>query len=571
MAITILAVDDEPDLEFLLRQRLRKRIQAGEFEFLFANNGLEALEQLESHPDVAVVLADINMPRMDGLELLNQMTERYPLVRTIIISAYGDMKNIRAAMNRGAYDFLLKPIDFTDLEITLNRTIEHVQAIMADIAKREAVENKLLQLKKAVENMQLGVTVIDLNGKIRYTNPAEARMHGYTQEELLGKDIGIFAPPDLRQPMTLDQIKRWKGLIRESINMRSDGSRFPVWLMSEIVKDANDEPTAIVTSCEDITERKRAEAELARHREHLEELVRERTSELTSANEHLQQEIAERRKIEQELRATYEDIKILNDRLQAELALARTIQYSLLPPSEPGWSELDVVCYSIPAYEVGGDFYTYYAFHHDSSAHGSAFPEGRYALAVGDVSGKGMPAALLMAVSLASFQETIGQGLTPVDLLTHLDETIKPYNQTTLQNCAMLYVEICPANEAHSCVAHIVNAGCITPIVRRAQGDFEWIDVIGMPLGVGWGTSSGYQETRVTLQQGDMLILTSDGVVEAKNPDDEILGFERFEQAVMSGPQSNAADMLAHLQSHVTTFMGKAELHDDLTIVVVRV
>jgi serine phosphatase RsbU (regulator of sigma subunit) len=182
-----------------------------------------------------------------------------------------------------------------------------------------------------------------------------------------------------------------------------------------------------------------------------------------------------------------------------------------------------------------------------------------------------MPAALLMAVSLASFQETIGQGLTPVDLLTHLDETIQPYNQTTLQNCAMLYVEICPPNETHSGVARVVNAGCITPIVRRANGDTEWVDAIGMPLGVGWGASSGYQEVKVSLNKGDMLVLSSDGVIEAKNPADELLGFERFEQAVMSGPHSNAADMLAHLQSHVTTFMGDAELHDDLTIVVVRV
>jgi sigma-B regulation protein RsbU (phosphoserine phosphatase) len=102
------------------------------------------------------------------------------------------------------------------------------------------------------------------------------------------------------------------------------------------------------------------------------------------------------------------------------------------------------------------------------------------------------------------------------------------------------------------------------------DGDIEWVDAIGMPLGVGWGISNGYQEVTVTLNAGDMLILTSDGFVEAKNPDDELFGFERFEEAVISGPCSSAADMLAHLQSCITTFMEQAELHDDLSIVIVK-
>jgi PAS domain S-box-containing protein len=260
----ILVVEDEPDLEFLINRKFRDKIRAGELQFLFAQNGLEALEKLQTNPDIYVVLSDIKMPQMDGLTLLIELNERYPLLHTIIISAYGDMKNIRTAMNRGIYDFLTKPIDFDDLELTLNKTIRHVHQVIHNMTEHRKAEEQLLRLKKAVETMQLGVTITDLEGKIIYTNPAEARIHGYQVEELLGKDVGILAPSELRNPMPLEQIEQWKGLKRESVNIRKDGSTFPVWLMSEIVKNAEGQPTAIVTSCEDITERKRAEMALIR-------------------------------------------------------------------------------------------------------------------------------------------------------------------------------------------------------------------------------------------------------------------------------------------------------------------
>ena len=118
----ILVVDDEPDLELLISQRFRKRIRANELDFAFAANGAEALEKLRADGQTEVVLTDINMPVMDGLTLLTRLHENHPMLRSVIVSAYGDMANIRTALNRGAYDFLTKPIDFQDLEITLDRT-----------------------------------------------------------------------------------------------------------------------------------------------------------------------------------------------------------------------------------------------------------------------------------------------------------------------------------------------------------------------------------------------------------------------------------------------------------------
>ena len=129
MTATILVVDDEPDLEALVLQKFRRQIRDGAVAFMFAHDGIEALQSIEDHPHVDMVVSDINMPRMDGLSLLQKLQEAEDKKSTIIVSAYGDMSNIRTAMNRGAFDFLTKPIDFGDLEVTIDKTIRHVEMI----------------------------------------------------------------------------------------------------------------------------------------------------------------------------------------------------------------------------------------------------------------------------------------------------------------------------------------------------------------------------------------------------------------------------------------------------------
>ena len=133
----ILVVDDEPDLEPLILQRMRRNIRSGKYTFVFARNGIEALEKLEEHEDIDMVLSDINMPRMDGLTLLEQIPKVDPNIRSVIISAYGDMKNIRTAMNRGAFDFVTKPLDFKDLRHTIERTLKHLMEWREALASRD--------------------------------------------------------------------------------------------------------------------------------------------------------------------------------------------------------------------------------------------------------------------------------------------------------------------------------------------------------------------------------------------------------------------------------------------------
>lgn len=128
--IKILSVDDEQDLEILMNQKFRSKIRKKVYEFHFAHNGLEALSKMVEHPDIDIILCDINMPEMDGLTLLTKINElKNPSLKTIMVSAHGDMDNIRAAMNGGAFDFATKPIDFSDLEATIEKAISQIQFI----------------------------------------------------------------------------------------------------------------------------------------------------------------------------------------------------------------------------------------------------------------------------------------------------------------------------------------------------------------------------------------------------------------------------------------------------------
>jgi adenylate cyclase len=140
----ILVADDEIDLETLIKQKFRRQIRESKYEFIFALNGKEALSKLNEHPDVEVLLSDINMPEMDGLSLLTKLNDVSPLVKAVMVSAYGDMENIRTAMNRGAFDFVCKPVNFEDLELTIEKTLDHVKQLKKTL--QAIKENNILKM-----------------------------------------------------------------------------------------------------------------------------------------------------------------------------------------------------------------------------------------------------------------------------------------------------------------------------------------------------------------------------------------------------------------------------------------
>ena len=161
----ILVVDDEADLEALIKQKFRQKIREQHYEFVFAINGVKALEQLEAHHDVDVVLSDINMPEMDGLTLLSKINDQNTLLKAVIVSAYGDMENIRTAMNRGAFDFVTKPVNFEDLELTMEKTLKHVRQLRETM--QAIKENNILK-------MYVDETVLNFMGSREYESSLTA-------------------------------------------------------------------------------------------------------------------------------------------------------------------------------------------------------------------------------------------------------------------------------------------------------------------------------------------------------------------------------------------------------------
>src|SRR5271155_3864146 len=172
MSVRILVVDDEPDFEDLILQKFRHQIRDGAVNFLFAHDGVEALSALKTKGSIDLVVTDINMPRMDGLTLLQKLQESEEKVSTIIVSAYGDMANIRIAMNRGAFDFVTKPIDFVDLEATVAKTIRHIELLRDARQRQAAAERAYASLSRyfspnLAQRLASETDVIDLDGQRR--------------------------------------------------------------------------------------------------------------------------------------------------------------------------------------------------------------------------------------------------------------------------------------------------------------------------------------------------------------------------------------------------------------------
>ena len=213
----ILVADDEVDLETLIKQKFRKQIRDQKYEFVFAMNGNDAMAKLQEHPDVSMVLSDINMPEMDGLTLLGLLNESSPLLKTIMVSAYGDMDNIRAAMNRGAFDFVCKPVNFDDLEVTIEKTSRHIlqvketlQAIKENNILRMYVDEAVLKfmgtqqfedLLMVNETVECTVAFIDICGFTSITEKAPAD----TVVKMLNKYFDVMVKEIIAQKGHVDK------------------------------------------------------------------------------------------------------------------------------------------------------------------------------------------------------------------------------------------------------------------------------------------------------------------------------------------------------------------------------
>jgi len=378
-AIKILVVDDETDMEPMIRQKFRRHIREKTFDFEFAFNGVEALKKILEFPEIGIILSDINMPEMDGLTLLSRLKEmQNPGLKTVIISAYGDMDNIRTAMNRGAYDFITKPVNFEDLEVTINKTLAEI------------------------------------------------------------------------------------------VSIRS-------WL-----------------------------------REH---------DQLVS--------------------------------IQHDLNISREIQQAILPkvfPPFPGEPNFDIYASMIAANEVGGDFYDFFLI-----------DKHRLGFVVGDVSGKGISAAIFMAVSRTLLRATGLKGDSVSECMQYVN------NLLCRESVSSMFVTVFYGIlNTQTGEVEYVNAGHNPPYLLSAN-DISKVEMTnGLALGV--MEDFNFQSKKLKMENGDQLLLYTDGVVEAFNVEDKAYGEENFEIFLNNNRNFPVEKIIKNLMAEVNEFAGEAPQSDDITL-----
>ncbi|MDM8520204.1 SpoIIE family protein phosphatase [Anaerolineales bacterium HSG6] len=381
-----------------------------------------------------------------------------------------------------------------------------------EIVERKSLESHLHKLSNALEQTTDNVVITDREGKIEYVNLAFSKVTSYTLEEVVGQTLHIINSdqhsPEFYQNM-MSQLTEGHVFNGELVNRDKHGTLYQEERTITPIRDQAGQITHFVSVGRDISQRKQAEQE-----------------------------------------------RLKLSTLQRELAIAQQIQESLLPNPRPAWHTPQVVCYSQPARTVGGDFYCYYQFENQAG----------YAFAVGDVSGKGVSSALLMALCQAQLDASFQHHFSAADRLVFLDELITPYTKSRRQNCAMCYVEL-----TSSLQLSIINAGGLPPYIKYQNGTVTQPEAWGFALGQGLGSHHGYEVIHLDLQSGDMLVLCSDGVLEATNEAHELLGFERLEAMIADGPITSAKAMLDYLVDRAYQFTGVAEQQDDITIVVVKI
>lgn len=255
----ILVVDDERDVETLIMQRFRRAVRAGELEFLFAHDGQEALATLRARPDIDMVLSDINMPGMDGLTLLDHLPQVNADIRAVMVSAYGDLGNVRAAMNRGAFDFIIKPIDFSDLEATIHKTLEACRAVrrlrdaLQETRTAEAASRaQAARLRRVLDGSPIGVSIITETGELLYCNQRCTDLFGVPAETMQQR-----CSPTLFRHVRERLPDRAPGAVPPSDEihyLREDGRT--VWMAMSVDRTNYENQPVFIVWLYDITERK---------------------------------------------------------------------------------------------------------------------------------------------------------------------------------------------------------------------------------------------------------------------------------------------------------------------------
>jgi PAS domain S-box-containing protein len=385
-----------------------------------------------------------------------------------------------------------------------------------------------------VLNSPVAIAIMDLGENVVSWNPAAEKLFGYTQAQAVGRSIDdlLAGTPEMRAEV-LDYTRRVAGDNRVAAvtrRSRKDGTLVDVELLAVPVNVGGNH-VGTYAMYHDITELKRIEGEVRQLNKELERRVAERTEQLKSAMAKQQEVAQERERIEQELR------------------VARMIQHTLLPKSLPELEGYKIAVHYQPAREVGGDFYDLLLL-----------PDGRLGLIVGDVSGKGVPAAIVMAITRTMLRSAYHLG-SPGEILQrvndHLFSDIPP---NVFVTCLVALLDSKTGRLQYA------NAGHDPPFVRRDSGVGK-LRATGMPLGLMTGMT--YEQKEITLLPGENVLLYSDGLAEAHSQHHEMFGFPRIEKFV--GTHSEGAELIDSLLAELERFTGEAwEQEDDITLLTLQ-
>ena len=269
----ILVVDDERDVETLIMQRFRRAVRSGELQFLFAHDGQEALATLRDDPDIDMVLSDINMPGMDGLTLLDHLPHVNADVRAVMVSAYGDLGNVRAAMNRGAFDFIIKPIDFADLEATIRKTLEACKTVrklrdaLQETRTAEAASRaQAARMRRMLDTSPIGVSIITEDGELLYCNQRCADLFGVAPEAMRQRGAAALYRHVEDRERHLSRLREGEAIRSDEIHFVRDDNR-SVWLIMSSDHTVYEGRAVYIVWLYDITESKSQAEALRRAKE----------------------------------------------------------------------------------------------------------------------------------------------------------------------------------------------------------------------------------------------------------------------------------------------------------------
>lgn len=514
-----LVVDDEKYVRLVICGLLE---ESG-CEAVGAVDGVEALELMAGYtPDI--VFTDLNMPRMAGLELIARLKDRLPETPIVVISGTGDMQSAIEAIRRGAWEYIIKPIDFGSLQHITNRALERARLISENRAYQERLEELVMERTQALRDSELryrtlfdkanDAIVLMQPGCILSCNMKTGQLFGYDPEELSGSSLLALSPPKQSQLHDSDAKLGWyeRGALEgipqffEWRCIRRDGSEFDAEIsLTGLWLNGVAHQLAIIR---DVTDRKRAAIALTE-----------------------------------------------NVCIRRELDMAREIQRSLLPSAPPDIPGIELACRCTPAASVGGDYYDFF----------SCSP-GILDIAIADVSGHSLGSALLMSEARTLLHAKARADRSPALLLSAVNQLMHDDLCRAELQMSLFAVRLDLQNRTLS----YANAGHSKPLLfRAASGNIEELDADGMLLGV--AREVAFEELHCRLMVGDILLLHTDGITDSENMSGEFFGTERLREVLEYHRADRPEVILEAVFNGLERFSGGIPYGDDLTLVVVKV